>query len=108
MRDYPMLYENIVLAAFGHRLQRQDPHQLGDANILSLAKDGLYDKYGQQAKRGLSYAINEVAAKNRDTAVGGMLLELDKKLLECQSLAQFHQILEKTEELFKSTGLSVP
>jgi hypothetical protein len=108
MRDFPMLYENLVLAAFGHRLQRQDPRQLGDANILALAKEGLYDKYGQQAKHGLSYAINEVVKKKTGLAVTGMLLELDKKLQECHSLTAFYQILEKVETLFESIGVSVP
>jgi hypothetical protein len=108
MRDYPMLYENIVLAAYGHRMQRQDPHKLGDANILTLAKEGLYDKYGQQAKQGLSYAINEVVKNYKDTAVAEMLLRLDEKIPMCRSIGEFYKILEKVEELFESVGVSVP
>lgn len=107
MTDYHILYENIILAAWGKTWKREDPFKLADAGTLSSADNELSGENGHEAKFGLSTALRKVAADNENTALKPMLLDLDRKLWRAKDYNEVCQILEKTKTIFESTGLHV-
>jgi hypothetical protein len=107
MENYNMLYESIVLAAWGKTFRREDPLKLGDADTLSLVDNELSGINGHNAKFGLSAALKKVAGDNEGTAVNAALLDLDGKLWNAKSFNEMCQILNKTKTLFESVGMTI-
>jgi hypothetical protein len=107
MKDYGMLYESIVLAAWGKTERGQDPLKMGHADTLGLVDDDLSGRYGHNAKFALSAALKKVASDNEGTAIYGALVDLDEKLWSAKKYNELCHILEKTKTLFESIGIVV-
>ncbi|MBX2920685.1 MAG: hypothetical protein KF746_00735 [Chitinophagaceae bacterium] len=73
MTDQAMLFENLVLCAWGNRFRRTNPFQLGDVDTFRLLRNDLQNREGHEAKFALSTAIENEEAKEK-------LIVLDKKL----------------------------
>ncbi|HRP58343.1 hypothetical protein [Agriterribacter sp.] len=78
MGDKAMLFENLVLSAWGNGFRRTDPFQLGDADTFRLLRNDLQNREGHEAKFALSTAIMKTAAENEEAKE--KLIVLDKKL----------------------------
>jgi hypothetical protein len=107
MKDYDMLFESLVLAAWGGTFRRDDPLRMGDADTLRLADNELSGRNGHNAKFALSSALKKVAVENEGTAVNAALLDLDEKLWKARNINEMFQILEKTKTLFESLGMVI-
>jgi hypothetical protein len=107
MTDYAMLYESIVLAAWGKHLRREDPLKMGDADTLGLVDNELSGIYGHNAKFGLSAALKKVAVDNEGTEINEMLINLDNTLWAAKTYNELCQILEKAKVIFQSIGFVI-
>lgn len=106
MTNYNMLFEEIVLGAWGKLWRREDPFKMGDADTLGLADDNLSGQYGQDAKFALSAALKVVAAKQPED-IQDSLLSLDKKVWEAKKYDDICKILEATKGIFNKIGIAI-
>jgi hypothetical protein len=107
MSEYNMLYENVLLEAWGKTWRSEDPFKLADANTLSAVDDKLSGDRGHDAKFGLSAAIRKVMADHdNDTDLTDELLELDKTVWASMTFNDLVKALEKTNQIFSKLDLA--
>lgn len=107
MKNYNMLYESVILSAWGLQMRGTDPLGLGDADVLSITDSELSGRNGHNAKFGLSAALIKVAVDNRNRPVYGDLLTLDQALWKIKSYDDICLILDEAEKLFENIGIVV-
>jgi len=106
MTDYPMLFENIVLSAWGKTERREDPLKMGDAGTLGLVDDKLSGIYGH-AKICIIGRPQKIAVENKGTATTAILLDLDNKLWNTKNYSEICHILDKAKTIFESIGMFI-
>ncbi len=107
MENYRMLYENIVLAAWGANLRREDPLGLGDADTMSGFDDDLNGDNALDARVGLSAAIKKVANDHRNEDIVDPLMDLYHRVWSAKKYNDLCAILRETRALFNSIGFNV-
>lgn len=108
MQDYAMMYENLVLTAWGKTWRREDPCGLGDADTFKAPDNNLSGRSGHQAKFGLSTAIMKLSGDNKaNPDVYHELIELDEKLWSAKNINDLCIVLDETRALFEKLGLPV-
>ena len=105
MKDYPMLYEKLVLFAWNQLWRSTDPFHLADTNTLGMVDNELSGQDGHDAKFGLSTALRKLAAENNNNeGIYTELMELDRKLWLALTFNDICVILDRTEEIFTKIG----
>ncbi|WP_148707377.1 hypothetical protein [Chitinophaga skermanii] len=106
MADYDMLYEEIVLSAWGKTDRNQDPFRLGDKNTLKMAYNDLRGDNGHDIRFSLACALRKVAADQAENKpVSKTLLDLDRKAWKAKSYNDITIILEDADKIFKQIGI---
>lgn len=108
MENYRMLYENVVLAAWGKHYRREDPLGLGDADTMSGFDDDLQGPNARDAKLGLSASIRKVANEHsNNAAVYGPLMDLYDDTWAAQRYNDLCVVLDKTRTIFNTVGFNI-
>ena len=108
MENYGMLYENIVLAAWGKTWRRDDPLGLGDADTMSGFDNDLNGDNARDAKFGLAAAIKKVAKENStNAAVYDPLMKLYNNVWAAKKYNDLCVILDKTKAIFNTIGFNI-
>lgn len=106
--DYDMLFEHIILAAWGKTWKATDPFKLGSADVINAAGNELSGENGHDAKFALSTALRKVAADhNSNDESEELLLELDRRTWVAQTYNDICQVLVETKEVFNKLGIEV-
>ena len=79
MTDYALLYEKIVIAAWGKSGRGEDPYGLGDANTMDIVGEELIGKDAERLKDGLYYALTKVADKHRGKAEHPFIIAMGRR-----------------------------
>lgn len=101
-----MLFERLVLSAWGKYTKADDPFHLGSADVLSMVDNDLSGQNGHDVKFGLSTALRKIAAENEE--VCERLMGLDKELWAAKLYNDVVVILTKTKDIFNSLDMHIP
>ena len=108
MSDKNMLFERIVLSAWGKTWRREDPFQLGDADTLGGVNNDLSGDNGHDVRFALSSALKKIAAENSNKQeIHDSLIDLDKRVWSAKVYNDICVIMEETKILFNSLGMNI-
>lgn len=105
--DYHMLYEEIVVKAWGKIWRSGDPLNLGDTNTMGLLKNDLNDHAGINAKIGLMSALKKIAAENEGADFYEYIMNLYYETFTANEYGDLCNILDQVKEIFNTIGLDI-
>jgi hypothetical protein len=102
MNNYAMIYENLVLNAFGETWRRDDPFGLGDADEWSSMSNELTYENSHRMKFGLSAALKLAARKHQNKSeITDQLEGIDKKVWDAQTYNDACKVLMEANVLLE-------
>jgi len=107
INDYAMVYEQIVLSAFGSAWRREDPFGLGDADIFRAVDNELNGQNGHNLKFGLSVALRKLQNDNRHEEIAEAIAQLDEEIWSANSLNDICEVMQKIKTLYEQIGLAI-
>lgn len=107
-RNYNLLFEELVLTAWGVSGTNADPFKLGDANTLDLVYNDLNNDQGHDVKFALSTALRKVAAEHADKQRAYEdLMNLNTRVWKAKTYSDFCFILQDVKSAFTNLSMTI-